>query len=205
MKKLIKKPIIAIIGGIAAGKTTVAKEFAKLGGKVIDADEIAHQVLDLPDIKKKAHILFGPLIFDTNGKINRKKLAKIVFSDADKLNALNKLVHPEVLSRTADLIDHYNLDSSVKAIILDIPLLLEAGWDKQRDYIVFVDCPQSIRLERAKKCGLGTEAQIKNRENFQISVDNKKAIADNIIYNDSSLASLESQVTDIFSCVVKNK
>jgi dephospho-CoA kinase len=89
--------------------------------------------------------------------------------------------------------------SKVKAIVLDMPLLMEVGWAKRCDKLVFVKCSQKIRGKRAKAAGLET---LKNREKFQISLDKKRAIADNTIDNNSGFSALAEQVTDIFSSMM---
>ena len=194
-----KKPIIGILGGVGSGKSTVAAEFAKLGAAVIDADKIAHKLLDEPVVKNKVVASFGEGILDSAGKIDRKKLADIVFADADKLSLLNKIIHPFVLERAEELIKQLNHQNQVKAIVLDMPLLVEVGWAKRCDKLIFVECKQRIRAERAKKMGILDENKLKIRENFQISLDNKKSIADNTIDNNSGFSALAGQVTDIFS------
>ena len=195
------KPIIGILGGICSGKSTVAAEFARLGCKVIDADKIAHNLLDKKDIKDKITILFGESVLDSKGKIDPGKLAELVFADADKLSSLNEIIHPFVLERVEQLIKEYNRENQIKAIVLDMPLLMEVGWDKRCDELIFVDCKQKLRVNRAKKSGYFDENQLKIRENFQISLDKKAAIADNAVDNNSCFSALAKQVADIFSCI----
>ncbi|MHC4309327.1 MAG: dephospho-CoA kinase [Planctomycetota bacterium] len=202
MSKAGKKPIIGILGGICSGKSTVAAEFAKLGCKVIDADKIAHEMLDRKDIKERIVGLFGEAVTGPGGKIDSKKLAGIVFADTEKLSSLNKIIHPFVLERAEELIEKYNGQSQVKAIVLDMPLLAEVGWDKRCDKLIFVDCKREFRIKRAKKMGIFDENQLKIRENFQISLDNKVAITDNSIDNNSCFSAVAKQVGNIFSCII---
>jgi len=200
------KPIIGILGGVGAGKSTVAAEFAKLGCKVIDADRIVHQLLQEEPMKEQIVASFGKNVLNSSGEIDRGGLAKIVFADAGKLAALNGIIHPSVLDRAEELIKRYNREKQVKAIILDMPLLVEVGWDKRCDRLVFVDCRKELRLRRAKKKKslYKTDEEIKIRENFQISLDTKADITDNIIDNNSGLDELARQVTDFFSSIVDN-
>jgi len=198
-----EKPVIGILGGIGSGKSTVAAEFAKLGCKVIDADEIAHELLDGPTVKEKVVGLFGRAILDSKGKIDREKLAEVVFANTDRLLSLNEIIHPLVLQQAEELIKQYNSQNQVKAIVLDMPLLVEVGWDKRCDKLIFVDCEQKLRLNRAKKIGFDKN-QVKIRENFQISLDNKANLADNTINNNSDFSALARQVADIFSYIVYN-
>lgn len=200
-----KKPIIGILGGIASGKSAVAAEFAKLGCKVIDADKIAHKFLEKKAVRGKIVGLFGQSILNSAGKIDRKKLADIVFADADKLLSLNSIVHPLVLARVEQLIERYNRQNQGRAIVLDMPLLVEVGWVKRCDRLVFVDCRRQLRTDRAKKMGIFGKNQLKVRENFQISLDNKADLADNTVNSNSDFSGLARQVADIFSHIVDNE
>jgi dephospho-CoA kinase len=204
VSKSKKKPIIGILGGVGSGKSTVAAEFAKLGCAIIDADKIAHELLDKQGVKKKVVSFFGHVVLNRGGKIDHRKLADIVFADGDKLAALNEIIHPLVLKEVRKLIKEAKRhigcrQNQVKAIVLDMPLLVEVGWAKRCDKLIFVECKQRIRAERAKKMGIFSKNMLKIRENFQISLDNKKSIADNIIDNNSGFPALAGQVTDIFS------
>jgi len=199
-----KKPVIGIVGGIASGKSTVAAEFAKLGCAVIDADAIAHDVLETDSIRGEIARRFGAGILDGEGRIDRKKLAAVVFSEGRKLALLNRVIHPHVLRRTEELIAQYGRDDRVAAIVLDMPLLIEVGWENRCDRVVFVYCSWQRRLERANKAGGVSESEIKIRENFQISLDTKARLADNTIDNNSGFSALVRQITNIFSDIIKN-
>lgn len=198
-----KKPIIGILGGIGSGKSTVASELGKLGCKVIDGDNIAHKALDRKDIKQKIIALFGEGVLDPSGRIDRRKLSDIAFADADKLLSLNGMIHPLVLKRTEELIKRYSCQNRVKAIVLDMPLLVEVGWANRCDKLIYVGCKRRLRVDRAKKMGFD-ENQIKIREKFQISLDSKADIADNLIDNNSDFTALVRQVTDTLSHIVDN-
>jgi dephospho-CoA kinase len=204
VNKTIKKPIIGILGGISSGKSSVAAEFAKLGCAVIDADVIAHQLLEKKGVVQKIVHLFGPSVLNTERKIDRKKLAKIVFVDVDKLLQLNKILHPLVLRKTKQLIKTCENEDKMKAIVLDMPLLAEVGWDKLCNRIIFVKSRKKMRAARAKKLGF-TENQLKKREKFQISLDKKFRLADNIIENNSDFSALVRQVDKIFSNIIGKK
>lgn len=199
MQKTNKK-IIGLLGGIASGKSTVAAELAKLGCAVIDADVIAKQLLGDEDIKKQIRRTFGNEVFDGQGRIDRKKLAEKAFASAETVKAINAIIHPPVLLKTEELINQYQLQP-VKAIVLDIPLLAEVGWDKKCDKLIFVECDSLTRLKRAQKRGIFDENELKKRENFQISLDKKKEIAHYIIENDD-LSKLIRQIRELFPALV---
>ena len=203
MDKAGKKPIIGILGGIGSGKSTVSAEFVKLGCGLIDADKIAHELLEEKSVKEKIVNLFGNDILDSCEKINHKKLADIVFNDYQKLSMLNGIIHPLVLKKAEELIEEFNQQKQTKAIILDMPLLLEVGWEKHCNKLIFIDCDEKIRADRVKKMGFNKN-QLKIRENFQISLDKKASIADNTIVNNSGFSTLVKQVADIFSYIMDN-
>jgi dephospho-CoA kinase len=194
-----KKPIIGILGGIASGKSTVAGEFGKLGCAVVSADAIAHELLQEKPVREEIVRLLGPEVLNTCGEIDRRRVADVVFADERKLAALNKVIHPRVLERTEELVAQYRCCAHVRAIVLDMPLLIEVGWADRCDRLVFVKCERERRAARAKQVGLLDEQEIKNRENFQISLDKKAQLADNTIDNNSDFLTLVRQIKEIFS------
>jgi len=204
VSKVSEKPIIGIMGGVCAGKSTVAEQFAKMGCKVIDADKIAHKLLGKGPVREKIVASFSKAILDSAGKIDHRKLAGVVFADAEKLSLLNKIIHPPILDYIEQLIKQYSQQPVVKAIVLDVPLLAEVGWNKRCDKLIFVECKQQLRVERAEKGRIFSENQLKIRENFQISLDRKAKIADYIVNNNSDISALTRQVACVFSRITTN-
>jgi dephospho-CoA kinase len=193
------KPIIGILGGIGCGKSTVAARFANLGCRVIDADAIAHEVLDESDILAKLTARWGADVLDAAGLADRSWIAERVFDSPGELDFLNGLIHPRVLERTEAMINACQVDSDVCGIVLDMPLLLEVGWDKRCDFLVFVDCSEEKRRERiAKNTKIDIE-QLKKRENFQISLDKKKQKAHYVVNNNSDKSDMAEHIAQIFS------
>jgi dephospho-CoA kinase len=191
------------MGGIASGKSTVAQELAKRGCAVIDADEMAKQFLRNKEVKKQLRRRFGSQIFDAGGRVNRKKLAEKVFADDKAVKAVNAIIHPRVFERTQELIKKYQ-QPSVKAIVLDMPLLAEVGWDKKCDKLIFVRCDAKIRLKRAQKKGIFGENELKKRENFQISLDKKAGIAQYIIES-NDLSEMIRQIGKLFPALISRE
>jgi dephospho-CoA kinase len=198
-----EKPLIGIIGGVASGKSTVAAEFGKLGCAIIDADLIAHELLREDRVRDELVQLFGPGILDACGRVDRRRLAGLVFADAERLAALNKVIHPRVLQRTEQLIAQYNRNRHTKAIVLDMPLLVEVGWADRCDRVIFVECDRKRRVERAEREGLMNDREIEIRENSQISLDKKAGLADSIVDNNSDFSALVRQIKEIFSDIAK--
>ncbi|MHB0946477.1 MAG: dephospho-CoA kinase [Sedimentisphaerales bacterium] len=196
-----KKNIIGLMGGIASGKSTVAAELAKLGCAVIDADMIAKQLLLDEGIKDQLRQKFGDAIFNDFGNIDRQKFAPNVFRNAETVKLVNSIIHPPVLRKVEQLIEAYQLQPDIRAIVLDIPLLVESGWEKRCDKLIFIDCCEPIRLKRAEKRGVFDVNELKKRENFQISLDNKRKIANYVVENDD-LSELIKQIGNIFPALL---
>lgn len=199
------KVVIGILGGICSGKSTVAGQFGKLGCGVVDADAIAHELLESSDIKKKIKEAFGDEVFDGAGRVDREELAQKVFEDREEVTKINEILHPVVLARCVELIAEFNSRSDIKGIVLDIPLLAEAGWLQQCDKLIFVDCEDRKRAYRAVQKGHFLKNQLKKRENFQIFLDKKKEIADYIVDNNSGLSATAEQVGRIFTIIIDKK
>ena len=116
---------------------------------------------------------------------------------------LNDLIHPEVLRKCRSLISQYKDDETITGIILDMPLLLEVGWEKKCDFLIFVACEEAERIEWALKNGKMDIEQLKKRENLQISLDKKRQIAHYRVYNNSDESDVAEQIAQIFSNITK--
>lgn len=178
--------------------------FARLGCVVIEADGIAHRLLEEADVKESIVRLFGGGILDSSGRVDRAALGRKVFSDAAALEKLNALIHPRVMAEVERQIGIYQADGAVQAIVLDVPLLAEVGRTDLCDVLVFVEADEAIRRQRAKKNGKFDENELKKRENFQISLDTKREIADYIIYNNSDNSDVAEQVAQLFSSIMSH-
>lgn len=196
-----KKPIIGLLGGVGSGKSTVAKMFYDLGAAVIDADRLAHEALNEPATVEQVKQKFGPGVSDLKGQIDRRKLAELVFDHPENVEFLNRVIHPKVIEQTESLISFYLNDPVSKAIVLDVPLLVEIGWQDRCDCLVFVECSIEKRLERLAGKRKIDEIQLKKRENFQISLDKKAQIAHYTINNNSEESEVAEQVAQVFSSI----
>lgn len=196
---MIKKPLIGLLGGPGSGKSTVAGCFAELGYGVVNADQLNHTVLARPDIVRQLAEIFGTIILDDCGNIDRKALSAIVFSSKDggNLHKLVDVVHPEVFKLMEAEIAGYEKKQQVCGIVLDIPLLLEVGLEKRCDYLIFVSVEDRIRRRRLVENRNWDENLIKNIENSQIFLDKKREISDYIVENSSDISDLRRQVEEI--------
>ncbi len=196
---LKKKPIIGLTGAPGAGKSTVARQFEKLGCAVIDADQLNHEVLTNPNVIQKIVSWWGEQVQRADGQLDRHAIGGIVFENSDKLNQLTQLVHPLIAEREKELINLYQGIPEVAAVVLDVPLLFEVGQDKWCDTVVFVDCEEPIRQKRLKKNRGWEEEKRKKIENLQLGVNVKAQKADYIIRNNSSVSEIAVQVKNVFN------
>ena len=198
----VHKPIIGLTGGIGAGKSKVAQMLADLGSAVIDADQIGHEVLDRPEVIAAVRGRFPGGVIGPDGLINRESLSRIVFSSPEERTWLETLVHPLIAGRRDELIGNYLADPAVRAIVLDAPLLVETGWYNRCDALIFVDCEPVRRVERVRQTRGWTTEMLRQRENFQKSLDLKRRLADYIIDNNSSLDHCRKQLEAVFSAII---
>ncbi len=186
---------VGLTGGIGAGKSTVADLFSQKGAVVIRSDELARQVIE-PQTPGFQQVIdrFGKEFVNSEGYIDRAKLAQIVFQDDAALKDLENIVHPLVRSRTNQIIDQH---TSETIIVNEIPLLLEKKMESLFDFLVIVISSEKNRLERLAQRGLTTE-QATARMAKQVSDDERKAAADFLIVNDGNLDQLEADVEKIW-------
>lgn len=189
--------VIGLTGGFATGKTTVANIFKKLGATIIDADKIAGNILT-PGTKVYKNVVacFGDDILESNHSINRQKLAQIVFNDPNRLAQLNRITHPAIIDQLKKTIaDRKPLD---EIIIIDVPLLVEAGMMNMIDRLVVVEANQEIQIQRATARSEISPAQVRDRIAAQLPLEEKLKLADFVIDNNTSLQATEAQVIRIF-------
>ena len=192
-----KTPLIGLAGGVASGKSLIAEQLRRVGAAVISADKLAHEVLKYEEVKREARRRWGDGIFNADGQIDRVALAKIVFGPPPdgprELEILEQLTHPEVGRLAREEIERLNREKACAAIVLDVPLLIEAGWNKFCDKIIFVDAPLQTRMKRALARGW-TEDDFARREARQESLETKRGLADVVIDNSGSVESTQAQI-----------
>ncbi|MBQ2890555.1 MAG: dephospho-CoA kinase [Clostridia bacterium] len=186
--------IIGITGGIGAGKSTVSAEFKELGAKVIDADAISRSITT-KEGQAYGEIVnyFGESILSGNGEINRKALAEIVFSNKDKLDALNEITHKHIFNKMQEEINA----SSEGIVVLDVPLLFSDDFKIPCDIKIAVLADENLRIERAmKRDGMVYEEVVKRIEN-QMTNEEYMSLADIYIWN-NDLEETKKQVREIY-------
>lgn len=195
---------IGLIGGMASGKSAVAAALAKRGAVVFDADRLGHLVLDEPDVRDVLVARWGPAVLAPDGKIDRRAVAKRVFGDAPAPTAerefLEQTLHPRIRQRVEAEIRQMP-DASVPAIVIDAPLLIEAGWNDVCQAVLLVDAPREQRLARALTRGWTAE-DFARREASQLPIEEKRRWASHVLDNSGSLEDLEAQVAKFWVQVV---
>ncbi len=180
----------------------MARILESLGAVVIDSDVLAHEELEDPLVVQTLRSWWGDKVCRSDGRLDRKAIAAIVFADPDELDRLEKLLYPRLHRRREELVARYELDPTVRAIVLDAPKLYEAGLGDYCDAVVFVEADRRRRIERVESSRGWSDEEVRRRENLQDSVDAKRALADYVVTNQSTLESLRNEVQKVFSSVL---
>jgi dephospho-CoA kinase len=185
-------PVIGVVGGIASGKSLVSRTLERLGAHHVDADRIGHQVLTDPIVAKLLVDRWGTGVLGPAGEIDRQRVAEHVFArlGESELRFLEQVTHPRIGAAVAAEIA---TQAAHRPVVLDAPLLLEAGWNQFCDSLLFVDSPRAARQERARQRGW-SDAMFEQREARQWPLERKRAAATHVIPNTGSEAELVAQV-----------
>jgi len=185
---------LGLTGGIASGKTTVAAMLRELGFDVLDADSLAHKLIE-PGQPAYDEVLrgFGPAILDPDKRINRAKLAKIVFDDSAKLAYLNAILHPRVEAAAHKQFDEWSRNGNRPAAFIEAALLVEAGYHKNLDGLLVIWCRPDQQLERLRTRGFSDE-QARQRIAAQLPTEEKLRHATEKIDCSASLEDTRKQV-----------
>lgn len=184
--------VIAVTGDIGAGKSTAAKLLShNLSCEYINADVIAKSMWLRNDVKAQAVNRFGSMILDSEGNINLREVSSLVFSDELNHEFVNSLIHPLVMSELEDL------SRERDDVVLEIPLLFEAGHHEWHEWINVVGYVSADFMTRARRCELQRKWSIEElmrRESFLLPREDKIAMSDYVIYNDKGMFELEEQI-----------
>ena len=200
--------ILGIVGGIASGKSAVAKLFSQLGAVVIQADAIGHAVLEEDVVIRQAVERWGSEVLQTDGQLDRRQIAQRVFGGGSEseMEFWERCTHPRIKAEMVQQLD--GLRDGVApppAVILDAALLFEAGWSALCDAVVFVDVPRDLRFTRVqnREGSTGwTRQHFEAREAAQLEVDEKRRRADFVIDNSATLDQTYKQVKRIWDSLI---
>ncbi|MGH3367997.1 MAG: dephospho-CoA kinase [Nocardioidaceae bacterium] len=186
---------VVVTGGIGSGKSAVTRILAELGATVIDADQLAREVVaagtsGLEEIVRT----FGPDLLGADGELDRPAMGRKVFDDPTARTQLEAIIHPRVRQRS-DEIEAALAPGTV--VVLDIPLLVETGQADRFDAVIVVDVPVEVQVERLAERGM-SEHQVRSRIGAQASREQRLAIADFVIDNTGTLDELRPRVAEVF-------
>lgn len=186
---------IAITGNIAAGKSVVEKFLIDLHYPVIDTDKIVHNLFaESDDLNRELRTAFGNFDICTNHLIDRKKLARIVFSDKKLLAKLENITHPYIID---EVMKFFEKNSDANFAFVSVPLLYEANWVYLFDKVIMIAADNETRLNRLMYRRNLSEEDALKRMNAQISQEEKIKFADFVIYNNTNYVDLSRQINDV--------
>lgn len=194
-------PVIGIVGGIGAGKSTVAGVFAELGCVVSDSDKSVREIMGDREVIRRLVGWWGKEILTPGGLIDRTRVAQIVFEQPYERRKLEGLIHPLVHTRRRELIERAIADGAA-GVIIDAPLLFEAGVDRECDAVVFVDTPKEVRVERVRASRGWDAAELDKRENAQVGLEHKRQRADYVVANSGLPDELHGRVARVLAEII---
>ena len=206
--------ILGIVGGIGSGKSTVTGLLVEEGCAAVDADALAHQVLETEEARRAVRERFGEAVFDGQGNVARSELADLVFRDPKALADLNDIVHPAVRRTIRTQIDAHRKaypfrstpqtvtprTAAAEVLVLDVALLASSPLAEECDAIVFVDADIELRRQRCQARGW-TPDEIERREGFQGTVEQKRQLASLTVDNSGSIADTRRQVRELLRSI----
>lgn len=191
--------IIGLTGGIGSGKSTIANYIASKGIPVYIADEEAKKLMQLPEVITSVQSIFSENVLDEFGKLDRKKIADLVFNSPTQLTQLNNIVHPLVKNH---FIEWLKIHSNAPFVIKEVAILFETGGNTACYKVILVTAPEEIRIERAMKRDNVSKETIINRMNNQLPESEKITKSDFIIHN-TDLNKAFIQVDEILKILSK--
>lgn len=187
---------VGLTGGIAAGKSAVSRVLRDLGAVVIDADQLAREVVAKGTPGLDAVVAeFGPEVLGADGELDRPAMARLVFADDDARRRLEGIVHPLVFERIVEL-EAAAPDDAV--VVHDIPLLAESGRAGTFDAVIVVDTPEEVQVERMVRDRGWDEEEARSRIRAQASRQDRLSIATHVVDNTGTLEDLRDRVTEVF-------
>jgi len=194
-------PVIGISGGIGSGKSTLARVFESLGCVVSDSDKSGDAALRRPEVIDAMRARWGAGVLDEDGAPDKRAIAARVFEDRDERAWLESLVHPMIHDERRALIDRVRRDRGARAVIVDAPLLFEAGVDAECDALVFVETPRDIRRARVRETRGWDAEELERRENAQMGLEKKRDRSDYVIVNGGNPDDLPDQAQRILRAI----
>lgn len=195
--------ILGVTGNIAAGKSCVAKELGRRGAVIVDADQLAREVVKVGSVAlAKLVAAFGGIILQKNGQLDRDKLGSMVFADATVRHQVNAIVHPAIAEKSVQVLHELKQREDVPLIVYEAPLLFEVGAESRVDKVLVVKIDPTEQLRRLQHRDQSDVKAAKQRIDAQMSQQEKIARADFVIDNSGSLATTIRQVDALWQQLV---
>ena len=190
--------VIGLTGGIGSGKSTMSQFLAELGAVILNADEVGHEAFE-PDteIWREVVAAFGRQVLTPDGNIDRKKLSEMVFGNAESLSRLNQIMHPRMYDMVKAQLEEYQ-QQRMSVVVLEAPLLLEAGWTSLVDEVWVTTAPEATVLKRLEERTGLSQAESLARIRSQLSSEERVRHADVVINTDCDLDELKSKVKELW-------
>jgi len=197
--------IAGLTGGIATGKSTVSSILKEAGAIIIDADAIARDAVkkNLPAWHEIVRIFGKDVLLLPDGEIDRAYLGNIIFRDPAKKDILNKIVHPHVIQKVAELIEKIGKESPESIVILDVPLLIEAGMHKGLGDVILVYTPEDIQIKRLVERDKTSDKDALLKVRSQMPIEEKKDFATIIIDNSGPIEATKKRALEVFDYLKK--
>lgn len=191
--------LAGLTGSIASGKSLVSAELKRLGAHVVDADLVAREIVEpgcpaLREIEEE----FGPPVIKPTGELDRAALGRIVFSDPERLEALNRIMHPRIIARQREMIAQIRKDYADPFIVVDAAVLIEAGEHRQMDAVIVVSCGEETQIERLAALGVDREDALA-RVKAQMPLKEKLKYADYVIDNNGTVEDTLRQARELYN------
>jgi len=195
--------ILGITGNIASGKSTVSKELARRGAVVVDADQLAREVVESgTSALKKIVEMFGSEILQNDGHLDRDRLGQMVFADVKVRAALDCIVHPEIAKKSIERLQEFKKRTDIPLIVYEAPLLFEVGAETRVDKVLMVKIDADEQLKRLMARDGLNKVGAQQRMAAQMPQQKKMARADFVIDNSGSVAETRQQVDILWSELV---
>jgi len=192
--------IAGLTGGIASGKSTIARFLSDAGAQVVDADKIAREVVKPGTPGYDAILaLFGRTILLPEGNIDRKRLGEIIFNDPDKKAGLDAIVHPLVFERSAEMIAQIAAKTPDAVVIMDVPLLIEADMGRDLEEVIVVYVPETLQLKRLMNRDGIDEQSAMARIRSQMPIEEKRKRATVVIDNSGTILESRRRALAVFN------
>ena len=191
--------VVGLTGGVGSGKTTVSQVWKEEGATLIDADQIARELVQ-PHTPAWTDLIktFGKEILEEDGSIHRKKLAAIVFSNPEQRRLLNGILHPRIQQEIGRRLEEVGRKDPEAIVVIDAPLLMEAGDPRKMDQVIVVTSTRAQQIERLKKRNGMTEERAQEILSSQMPLEEKVKRADRVIHNEGPLEETKKKAREIF-------